>query len=163
LRFASRSGYPQRKVGTSESSARVCRCSPTDIVSHRDDSDRGNGQRTHWVGVSGIGDAFFCFDPMKRVAPTESGAAGWMRMRNRWEYSHVVRAGLARMNTTRSVIPQQAGGPAKETRAMPPKAAATKKASTPSTPSTQARRGWTPPGLRRSIRGRRRYDINVYG
>jgi hypothetical protein len=60
--------------------------------------------------MSRIGDAFFGFDPMKRVAPSESGAAGWTQMRNRWEYSHVVRAGLATISLLALVIAITKGG-----------------------------------------------------
>jgi hypothetical protein len=54
--------------------------------------------------LEGFGGGFFGFDPMKRVAPTESGEAGWMRIRNRWEYSHVVRAALATISLLALVI-----------------------------------------------------------
>jgi hypothetical protein len=45
--------------------------------------------------LQGAGGHFFAFDPMQRTAPAEAGADGWKLFRDRWEYSHVVRAVLA--------------------------------------------------------------------
>lgn len=40
----------------------------------------------------GIGGSFFAFDPLKRADGV--GQAEWTALRDRWEYSHVVRAGF---------------------------------------------------------------------
>ena len=46
--------------------------------------------------LSGAGAGFFGFDPMKRSSPSEAdGDDVWKRARDRWEYSHVLRAVLA--------------------------------------------------------------------
>lgn len=46
--------------------------------------------------LSGAGGKFFAFDPMQRSGPSEQdGEDIWKRARDRWEYSHVVRAVLA--------------------------------------------------------------------
>jgi hypothetical protein len=46
--------------------------------------------------LKGLGTAFFAFDPANRSQPqTEGGPEGWTALRDRWEYSHVVRAGFA--------------------------------------------------------------------
>jgi hypothetical protein len=45
--------------------------------------------------LKGLGGGFFRFDPLNRSAPAASGEDPWKRMRNRWEYSHVLRAALA--------------------------------------------------------------------
>ncbi len=42
--------------------------------------------------LKGAGAGFFFFDPLKRDAT--SRGADWTTLRDRWEYSHVVRAGL---------------------------------------------------------------------
>jgi Domain of unknown function (DUF1772) len=44
--------------------------------------------------LTGFGRGFFRFDPLSRSAPLEPEDA-WTRLRNRWEYSHVIRAALA--------------------------------------------------------------------
>lgn len=46
------------------------------------------------VQLRGFGRGFFRFDPLNRSAPAE-GDHAWKRLRNRWEYSHVIRAVLA--------------------------------------------------------------------
>jgi hypothetical protein len=47
-------------------------------------------------GLKGLGGSFFAFDPMKRRGPSEhDGEDVWKRARNRWEYSHALRAILA--------------------------------------------------------------------
>jgi hypothetical protein len=43
----------------------------------------------HLKGATG---AFFLFDPLKRTSP--SGTPEWTALRDQWEYSHVLRAGL---------------------------------------------------------------------
>jgi hypothetical protein len=45
-----------------------------------------------------FGAGFFRFDPIKRA--DEAGAPDWTVLRDRWEYSHVLRAGLALMSLT---------------------------------------------------------------
>jgi hypothetical protein len=42
--------------------------------------------------LKGAGRGFFAFDPMHRQASTSS--PDWRALRDRWEYSHVVRAGF---------------------------------------------------------------------
>jgi hypothetical protein len=42
--------------------------------------------------LKGAGKRFFSFDPLSRDA---ARAADWTALRDRWEYSHVMRAGLA--------------------------------------------------------------------
>jgi len=44
------------------------------------------------VQLKGAGAGFFAFDPLHRTGP--SGEPDWTALRDRWEYSHVVRAGL---------------------------------------------------------------------
>jgi hypothetical protein len=44
------------------------------------------------VRPKGFGERFFAFDPLRRSMG--SGSAEWTVLRNRWEYSHLVRAGL---------------------------------------------------------------------
>lgn len=44
--------------------------------------------------VSKAGAGFFSSDPMKRGQATERGVDDWKVFRNRWEYSHVLRATL---------------------------------------------------------------------
>jgi hypothetical protein len=45
--------------------------------------------------LKGFGAGFFSLDPMKRGAAMETERQDWTRLRNRWEYSHVARAGLS--------------------------------------------------------------------
>lgn len=46
--------------------------------------------------LKGLGAGFFAFDPMKRQGPEgRDGETVWQAARDRWEYSHVVRAVLA--------------------------------------------------------------------
>ena len=42
--------------------------------------------------LTGATGGFFALDPMKQGAPSEEGSEGWTKLRNRWEYSHVLRA-----------------------------------------------------------------------
>jgi hypothetical protein len=43
--------------------------------------------------LKGISGGFLSFDPMKRSGPEDSkGEGNWIRLRNQWEYSHVLRA-----------------------------------------------------------------------
>jgi hypothetical protein len=44
--------------------------------------------------LEGLGGGFFRFDPMKRQGPAEDDGDAWRRARDRWEYSHVLRAVL---------------------------------------------------------------------
>jgi hypothetical protein len=44
------------------------------------------------VKLKGLGAGFFSFDPLKRT--DESRPPEWTLLRDRWEFSHVVRAGL---------------------------------------------------------------------
>jgi len=45
--------------------------------------------------LSGFSGGFIGFDLMQREQPVASGEDDWKRIRNRWEYSHVLRAALA--------------------------------------------------------------------
>jgi hypothetical protein len=46
--------------------------------------------------LEGLGGEFFALDPMKKGTAAEAGgSAGWKKLRNTWEYSHVLRAVLA--------------------------------------------------------------------
>jgi hypothetical protein len=54
--------------------------------------------------LTGFSGGFIGFDPMRRDAPDDSGADDWKRIRNRWEYSHVLRAGLAGISFALLVI-----------------------------------------------------------
>ena len=46
--------------------------------------------------LSGVGDGFFSFDPLNRSRPSDDDSTDrWKRARDRWEYSHVLRAVLA--------------------------------------------------------------------
>jgi hypothetical protein len=45
--------------------------------------------------LQGFGRGFFRFDPARRDAPIATRDDDWRRFRNRWEYSHVLRAVLA--------------------------------------------------------------------
>ena len=47
------------------------------------------------VQLEGFGHGFFGFDPVGRSAPVARGDDDWWQLRNRWEYSHVLRAVLA--------------------------------------------------------------------
>jgi hypothetical protein len=38
------------------------------------------------------GGAFFSLEPMKQGEASETGAEGWRKLRDRWEYSHILRA-----------------------------------------------------------------------
>jgi anthrone oxygenase-like protein len=45
------------------------------------------------VKIGNLGAGFFAVNPAGRPG-TENDAADWRRLRDRWEYSHIVRAGL---------------------------------------------------------------------
>jgi hypothetical protein len=45
--------------------------------------------------LQGFGGEFFSLDPAKKGAASEEGSEGWKKLRDRWEYSHVLRAILA--------------------------------------------------------------------
>jgi hypothetical protein len=45
--------------------------------------------------LQGLSGGFFGFDPMKRRGADPAGDDGWERARDRWEYSHVLRAILS--------------------------------------------------------------------
>lgn len=47
--------------------------------------------------LAGPGKDFFALDPMKKGTAAEGGSEGWKKLRDRWEYSHVLRAVLAAM------------------------------------------------------------------
>lgn len=53
----------------------------------------------HWLqgqALGSLGSEFFSFDPGKRSEPsTETVPSNWTELRDRWEYSHLARAGLA--------------------------------------------------------------------
>jgi hypothetical protein len=42
--------------------------------------------------LQGAAGAFFSLDPMKQGAASSEDVEGWKRLRDRWEYSHVIRA-----------------------------------------------------------------------
>lgn len=50
------------------------------------------------VKLEGFGSRFFSFDPLKRDA--DARTPDWTALRDRWEYSHVVRAGLGLLSLT---------------------------------------------------------------
>ena len=45
--------------------------------------------------LAGAGREFLALDPMKKGAAAEAGSEGWKQLRDKWEYSHVLRAVLA--------------------------------------------------------------------
>jgi hypothetical protein len=46
--------------------------------------------------LEGVAGGFFSLDPMKKGTASEGGGSeGWRRLRDKWEYSHVVRAVLS--------------------------------------------------------------------
>jgi len=47
------------------------------------------------VHLEGAGGEFFRLDPMRKGQAAEIGTEGWKKLRDRWEYSHVLRAVLA--------------------------------------------------------------------
>jgi hypothetical protein len=53
--------------------------------------------------LKGVGAGFFAFDPLGRCAPGRSDGDDWQRLRNRWEYSHVLRAALAAVSLVCSI------------------------------------------------------------
>jgi hypothetical protein len=54
--------------------------------------------------LAGFSGGFIRFDPMKRETPDVSRADDWERIRDRWEYSHIVRAVLAGISLVLLVI-----------------------------------------------------------
>lgn len=55
--------------------------------------------------LSGLGSGFFSFgSARKQTGPSQSRAADWTELRDRWEYSHVARAGLAALSFITLVI-----------------------------------------------------------
>jgi hypothetical protein len=55
--------------------------------------------------LKGFGSAFFSFDPAKRPpTQTDAGPAAWTDLRDRWEYSHLVRAVLSLVSLTALII-----------------------------------------------------------
>jgi len=53
--------------------------------------------------LKGMGAGFFALDPLGRGAPRRSSSDDWQRLRNRWEYSHVLRAALAGVSLVCSI------------------------------------------------------------
>ena len=45
--------------------------------------------------LKGVAGGFFSLNPMKSGAASEDGIDGWKKLRDRWEYSHVLRAVLS--------------------------------------------------------------------
>lgn len=45
--------------------------------------------------LKGAGQGFFSLDPMKQGASSDDSSEGWRKLRDRWEYSHVLRAALS--------------------------------------------------------------------
>jgi hypothetical protein len=55
--------------------------------------------------LSGVGSSFFSLaSASRRGRQRETGSVDWTELRGRWEYSHVVRAGLATMSLMALVI-----------------------------------------------------------
>jgi Domain of unknown function (DUF1772) len=54
--------------------------------------------------LSGLGTGFFSFGADRSRPHSETRSAHWMALRDRWEYSHVARAGLALASLTLLVI-----------------------------------------------------------
>jgi hypothetical protein len=55
--------------------------------------------------LSGVGSRFFSFASASQRGPqSETDAVDWTELRDRWEYSHVVRAGLATVSLMALVI-----------------------------------------------------------
>jgi hypothetical protein len=44
--------------------------------------------------LQGLGEEFFALDPIRKGA-AQAGSEGWKKLRDKWEYSHVLRAVLA--------------------------------------------------------------------
>jgi hypothetical protein len=45
--------------------------------------------------LAGVGREFFALDSMHKGTAAEAGGEGWTKLRDTWEYSHVLRAVLA--------------------------------------------------------------------
>jgi len=45
--------------------------------------------------LKGAAGGFLSSDPLKQGAAFEAGSEGWTKLRDRWEYSHVLRASRA--------------------------------------------------------------------
>jgi hypothetical protein len=45
--------------------------------------------------LTGVGGGFFALDPMTRGTAFDNGSEAWKKLRDRWEYSHVLRAVLS--------------------------------------------------------------------
>ena len=58
----------------------------------------------HWVGALQLTDAARTFFSVSRSTLQNSGTAQWERLRDRWEYSHMVRAVLAAISLIASTI-----------------------------------------------------------
>jgi Domain of unknown function (DUF1772) len=56
------------------------------------------------IQLKGFGGGFFRFDPRSRSAPVPGHEEDWKRFRDRWEYSHVIRAALAAFSLVCLVI-----------------------------------------------------------
>jgi hypothetical protein len=54
--------------------------------------------------LSGLGSGFFSFGANRSQPRNKPGSADWTDLRDRWEYSHVARAGLAFASLTALVI-----------------------------------------------------------
>jgi hypothetical protein len=54
--------------------------------------------------LKGVGGGFFSLDPMKRGTACDDGSEAWRRLRNRWEYSHVLRAVLSVIALTSLIV-----------------------------------------------------------
>lgn len=60
-----------------------------------------------WLRNQQLGDAgarFFSFDQLKQQPEENNVSSEWRRLRDRWEYSHVIRAGLSVIALTSIVI-----------------------------------------------------------
>jgi hypothetical protein len=58
----------------------------------------------HDQKLSGLGSSFFSFRAERSRLHNETRSADWTKLRDRWEYSHVARAGLALASLTVLVI-----------------------------------------------------------
>jgi hypothetical protein len=54
--------------------------------------------------LEGFSGGFFHLDPLKRSSLADSGENDWTRARNRWEYSHVIRAVLGTISLVSLVV-----------------------------------------------------------
>ena len=56
------------------------------------------------IRLNGVAGGFFSLDPMRQGAASADNGESWRKLRDRWEYSHVVRAVLALIALTALII-----------------------------------------------------------